>query len=313
MSYYFKNLKPGQESDSEEDDLGKVLARNTQQEDESTDDELKTLSFGSLKKADAILEDEDSEDSEEEADKKMVNERKRKQVQEELKVSKKRYVEEEFEDDSSDSDSDSGSDNEGGFFEEDSGDEIGVKSKKKNKSRHKHAPTEHSSKKRVSKIRKIPGLETSRPKSNLYTDIRFDKSTGDDIDVNSIRKRYAFLDEYRQKEIDELEGMLKDRKFVNKLGDREYEDMQGNLKSMKSRLQTVKNRDLESKVIKEYEEKINMGNKNRYHLKESEKRKVLQKWKFDHMKAKQREKVMERKRKKKLGKEFKQFEFHKQR
>lgn len=45
-------------------------------------------------------------------------------------------------------------------------------------------------------------------------------------------------------------------------------------------------------------------------MKKSEKRKVVQKWKFDHMKAKQREKVMERKRKKRLGKEFKQFEFH---
>lgn len=73
----------------------------------------------------------------------------------------------------------------------------------------------------------------------------------------------------------------------------------------------MKNRDLEHNIIKDYEESLNKENKNKFHLKRSEKRKLVQKWKFEHMKSKQREKVMERKRKKRLGKEFKQFEFNK--
>ena len=89
--------------------------------------------------------------------------------------------------------------------------------------------------------------------------------------------------------------------------------MEGDLKSMKSKLQSIKNQDLEKNIIKEYEDNMNEGNQTRFHLKKADKRKVIQKWKFDHMKARQREKVMERKRKKRLGKEFKQFEFHQNR
>lgn len=145
---------------------------------------------------------------------------------------------------------------------------------------------------------------------NLYQDIRFDKSLGKAEDYESIRKRYQFLDEYRQKEISELSRLLNDRKFVNKISERERDEMQEKLTSMRSKLQTLKNRDLDRKILKDYETEINKGNKTKYHLKESEKRKVIQKYKFDHMKAKQREKVMDRKRKKRLGKEFKQFSFH---
>lgn len=149
--------------------------------------------------------------------------------------------------------------------------------------------------------------------SNLYRDIRFDKSTGKALDSSIIRKRYQFLDEYREKEIDELQKLLQDRKFLSKIDQGEREEMEQRLKSMKSRLQSMKNKDLEREILKEYESDMNKNNNTRYHLKKSEKRKVVQKWKFDHMKAKQREKVMERKRKKRLGKEFKQFEFHNRR
>jgi len=121
------------------------------------------------------------------------------------------------------------------------------------------------------------------------------------------------LDEYREKEIDELQKLLQDRKFLSKIDQGEREEMEQRLKSMKSRLQSMKNKDLEREILKEYESDMNKNNNTRYHLKKSEKRKVVQKWKFDHMKAKQREKVMERKRKKRLGKEFKQFEFHNRR
>lgn len=312
MSYYFKNLRPGQESDSDEGDLGAVLARNFNKNqkvaDESSDDELKTLSFGSLKKADEQLAEEES--SESEPEKTTKNTRSRYQGNEE-KSQPKSFKDESFDEDSEvDGDSE-----EGEFFEEDGNSNVRGRynNSNKNKKKRKHAPIEESSKKRVSRIRKIPGLETSRPKSSLYQDIRFERSTGEVVDSSVIRRRYQFLDEYRQNEIDDLQLALRDRKLMTKITDYDKQEMEESLKSMKSKLQTVKNRDLETKIVKDYQDEMNKGNKTRYHLKESEKRKVIQKWKFDHMKGNQREKVMERKRKKRMGKEFKQFEFHKQR
>ncbi|CAI4799976.1 CDG_1a_G0051830.mRNA.1.CDS.1 [Saccharomyces cerevisiae] len=300
MSYYFKNLKPDLNSDVEEDDgnlLESIMANKSKREideQESSDDELKTLSFGSLKKAETVIDEEDFKDTK--------------------PVHKKPITttcrEESFDEDE---DSEDQSDEDAGFFEEDSEDEThhGQKVPKK---KSKHAPVEQSSKKRVPRVRNIPGLEIPRNKrSNLYQDIRFDKSTGKALDSSIIRKRYQFLDEYREKEIDELQKLLQDRKFLSKIDQGEREEMEQRLKSMKSRLQSMKNKDLEREILKEYENDMNKNNNTRYHLKKSEKRKVVQKWKFDHMKAKQREKVMERKRKKRLGKEFKQFEFHNRR
>lgn len=325
MSYYFKNLQPNYESDEDEEvnelDLGetlkKVIKRKNQNhhdenEDSEQEDEMQTLSFGSLKKAETLLAKEERQ-SKQHLKKTTVT----KPIEnKERKEHKKVYKEEAF--DESDSGSDSGSDSDGAFFEEEEEEENENRrlthnnNRKKSNKRHKHAPAEASSKKRVSRIREIPGLEQpSIRNSRLYGDIRFDKAMGAiDTDPSVIRRRYAFLDEYREKEISDMERLLHDRKLLSKVSEDEKFKMEGKLKSMKSRLQSIKNKELETKIVKDYEAQLNESSKSRYHLKESEKRKVIQKWKFDHMKAKQREKVMERKRKKRLGKEFKQFEFH---
>ena len=69
MSYYFKNLKPDLNSDVEEDDgnlLESIMANKSKREideQESSDDELKTLSFGSLKKAETVIDEEDFKDT----------------------------------------------------------------------------------------------------------------------------------------------------------------------------------------------------------------------------------------------------------
>ncbi|CAI4065182.1 hypothetical protein SUVZ_08G3070 [Saccharomyces uvarum] len=299
MSYYFKNLKPDLNSDAEDDDgesLEDILAKRNNQvaeEQESSDDELKTLSFSSLKKAETLMDEEDLKD------KKPVH----------RKRTATAYKKKSFDEDD---ESARGSEEEDvGFFEEDSENESRYGHQKNSGKKGKHAPTEQSSKKRASRVRDIPGLEIPRNmRSNLYQDVRFDRSTGKATDTSVIRKRYQFLDEYRENEIGELQKLLKDRKFLSKIDQGDREEMEQRLKSMKSRLQSMKNKDLERNILKDYENDLNKDNNTRYHLKESEKRKVVQKWKFDHMKTKQREKVMERKRKKRLGKEFKQFEFH---
>ena len=313
-----KKAKTKRGSDDESDN---VDADSTGSED--TDDELRTLSFGSLKKAESLLRhdeavnrrekkgirtsDDDGDDNNDDDDDSVSEPTPRSKLQNtSLSPS-------EPPDTSSSEDSDTG------FFEEEDEEEArtrsGNKSNQNRKRKHKHAPTEHSSKKRVSTLREIDGLKPSNKLENsgLYKDIRFDRSTGKAEDMAVIRRRYKFLDEYREREIAELEKMLSDKKFTSKLDEDELREMQTRLTSMKSRLQTIKNRDLESKIVKEYEDKINAGNKTRFHLKKSERRKVVQKWKFDHMGAKQREKVMDRKRKRRLGKEFRQFEFHRQR
>lgn len=183
-----------------------------------------------------------------------------------------------------------------------------VKAKK-----NKHAPSESSSKKPVSKIRSIPGLDNVNNQSSLYTDIRFNAAYGK-ADLNKTRQNYAFLDEYRDKEIKEMEGILKNKKLSSKMSYRELEDIKQNLQSLKSRVKTLKNRDVEHKILKDFKhdqmQKIKDGKQvNQYYLKKSEQRKMIQKYKFDNMKASDREKTMERKRKKRLGKEFKQLEF----
>lgn len=145
----------------------------------------------------------------------------------------------------------------------------------------------------------------------MHTDIRFDAAYGK-ADLAKARKDYAFLDEYRKQEIANMESLLKDKK--SKLNDDEREEIKLQLQSLKSRMDTLKNRDLENNILSNYKkqqmESFKEGKVNKpYFLKRSDKRKILQKTKFDSMKPKQREKAMERKRKKRLGKEFRQLEF----
>ena len=167
-----------------------------------------------------------------------------------------------------------------------------------------------STNKPVSRIRDIPGLP-SRKSQTLHSDIRFDAAYGK-ADLNQARKNYAFLDEYRKQEIANMESILKDKK--SKLNESEKEDIRLQLQSLKSRMDSLKNRDLENLILKEYKKKqyqnVKEGKSSQPHfLKRSDKRKILQKAKFDSMKPKQRERAMERKRKKRLGKEFRQLEF----
>lgn len=308
MSFYFKNIKPGVESESDdEEDFEKLLKRNNQKHgDDSSDDELRTLSFGSLKKADAMMGEEEEENNDNrKSNGKPIYERK---LQRNTKSEPERAEQSESEPEPESGSESGSSDSE--FFEEHSSKKSGDKSRKLKK-KNKHAPTEQTAKKPVSKVRDIPGLNIPKNQNPyLYQDIRFDKATGGPIDSTVIRRRYGFLDEYRQKEIEEMQSMLKDRKLVSKLPQEEVESIEKNLQSTNSRLQTMKNRDLENEIVKDYENKLNKGNNSKFHLKRSERRKLVQTWKFEHMKSKQREKVMERKRKKRLGKEFKQFEFN---
>lgn len=179
--------------------------------------------------------------------------------------------------------------------------------------RSKHAPAESLSKRRVSRIREIPGLQDPKL-STLHTDIRFDPAYGES-DLQKTRKNYAFLDDYRKSEIDSMRNVLRDKKSKSFLGERDRDDLQLKIQSLQSRLDTMKNRDLELQILRDHKrEQLNSVQRgeqaNPYYLKKSDQRRLVQKAKFDLMKASQREKVMERKRKKRLGKEFRLLEFN---
>lgn len=232
--------------------------------------------------------------------------------------SKKKKAKSKNSDSDSDSDSDSASESE--FDAPPVAETIRPTKHKNPKLRHghttkknKHAPSEASSKRPVSKVRDIQGLNT-RNESTLYTDIRFDPAYGV-ADLSRTRKDYAFLDDYRQQEIKSMQSMLKDRKSAQMMLHYEREDIEQRVQSLKSRLDTMKNKDLQNKILADHKHQqvknFNDGKSSTpYFLKKSEQRKLLQKAKFDSMKASQREKVMERKRKKRLGKEFRQLEFN---
>lgn len=210
-------------------------------------------------------------------------------------------------------DSDVSEGEEGDFFESDSDGPPEEASSKTTdqKTRSKHAPAEASAKRPVSRIRQIPGLET---KSNSkFGDIRFDPAFGK-ANEERIRKDYSFLNEYRQNELEQMQRMLKDKKLSRTMSAREREELEHQTQSLRSRLDSMKNKELEAQVLAEHKkqqkEKWKLGQQAApYFLKKSEKRKLLQKAKFESMKAPQREKVMERKRKRRLGKEMRQLEF----
>ncbi|CCH60610.1 hypothetical protein TBLA_0D01020 [Henningerozyma blattae CBS 6284] len=324
MSFFFKNIKADANSEDDdnlnvqEDELEQILRnkkkfQHAEEDNDSSDDSddgLKSISFGSIKSASEKL---DKEERKERKNKK-IKKRKRKVESDheedlvdfaEEEAKKNKFKEGRFNEEESSSDDD------GTFFEED--DEEEENKRKKKRKAHKHAPKEESFKKKVHRIRDIPGLPSIYQTPKRVEDIRFDKSIGkSEHDMDIIRRRYKFLDEYREKELHDMEAILNDQKLVNKMDSEEVRRIEDTMRSMSSRLESVKNRDLERKIIKDYENEHfnNKNSKNKFYLKKTEKRKIINKWKFDNMKANQREKVMERKRKKQLGKEYKQFAFH---
>lgn len=261
-----QRFKPQYDSESEDDDLGNVLQNR---QDQESDDDFSSLSFGALSSAQKKLRQQEK-----------------------------------------DEESDS-------LSESDSEDDAPKKGKKKNqlKKKNKHAPAESSSKRPVSRIREIPGLKLKKD-TTLYTDVRFDAAYGKP-NYDRVRNDYAFLDEYRRNEVKQMQNLLNNKKERAKLSQHEVEDLKFKIQSLQSRLDTLKSRDLGNKIIKDHKKeqmgKMRRGEQvNPYFLKKSEQRKMLQKAKFDNLKSSQREKVMERKRKRRLGKEFKAMEFRQQ-
>ncbi|CAN6629500.1 rRNA biogenesis protein Rrp36p [Trichomonascus vanleenenianus] len=243
-----------EESEDEEEYFSQLAASKYNNDDEEDEgDDMGSISFGALNKAQNSL------------------------------LKEKRMKRQE-EDNSQDSDSD-GPPEEFGSNNRDT----------TTKRRSKHAPSEQSATKPVSWIRSIPGL--GNKKSNtLYQDIRFDPAYGK-ADLTVARKNYEFLNEYRANELTEMRERLKKTRDPGEKAELERE-----IQSMRSRLDTLKQRDFDAQVLAKHKKS---QREKGYYLKRSEKRELILTEKFKTMKKKDIQKRVERKRKKNAAKERK--------
>lgn len=175
----------------------------------------------------------------------------------------------------------------------------------------KHAPAEMSSKKPVSRKRDF--LTVSAPlQKRQPRDPRFmppNLGAGGKVPAAvaemKARRAYAFLDEYREAEMQQL------REAVKKARDpAQREQLQRALVSMEDRKRAQERRDRERAVLEEHrrreKELIRQGRKQRpFYLKRSEQKKRVLVEQFQGMKKRQVDKAIERRRKKMAAKEKK--------
>lgn len=275
-----RNLVRKRADDSDSDDYNTFAG----QESDSGPEEMSSLSFGAIRNA-------------------------------------QKNIDKEQNDDDSDSDSDSGPEESSGGYERGSssykgkGNNQGNKGKGQGKEeegpkkRLKHAPSEASSKRRVSAIRPIPGLtmtksgaDSASRDSRLYRDIRFDATYGK-ANEDRVREDYAFLDDYRREEIAELQAKLKktEESYVRS-------QIQTQIQSLQSKLKTLEKRDFRKKVLNDHRQQQReqaKDGKNPYYLKRSDQRKLVLTEQFKTMKKKDIDRAIERRRKKITGKEKK--------
>ncbi|PSS02454.1 hypothetical protein BD289DRAFT_478830 [Coniella lustricola] len=172
----------------------------------------------------------------------------------------------------------------------------------------KHAPMEVSSKRQVSRKREIipvKKIEARDPRFDPLVTSRSSSQGNTRIDEDRARQAYAFLDDYRDDEMRQLKTAI--RKTKNPT---EKEKLQRTLLSMESKKKARDRKDREKALIDEYmrheKELVKEGKKARpFYLKKSEQKKQLLVNQFTGMSERQREKAIEKKRKKITSKEKK--------
>ncbi|GME74750.1 unnamed protein product [Ambrosiozyma monospora] len=156
----------------------------------------------------------------------------------------------------------------------------------------------------------IPGLleNTKYQKSSKYRDIRFESGLGSAREVNETEflKNYKFLNDYRKSEFEELKKLIKDQQTgkLKNVEDWQVRDWKDQVEFLRSKINKVESKVFEKDVLKNYKKE-----NDKKWLSQKEKHKVVEVAKFDKLGSRQRERVMERKRKKKLGREMRRFEF----
>lgn len=165
----------------------------------------------------------------------------------------------------------------------------------------KHAPAELSSKKAVSRKREvIPVHRVS------HRDPRFEPLSGPLV-PDKVKKNYSFLDSYRTSEIASLKTTLRNTKDPSA-----RENLRKTLLSMESQEKARAAKEAQQEVIREHRKKekeaIEKG-KQPFYLKKGEQKKLALVKRFEGLGEKKAERVIERRRRKKAGKERKGMPF----
>ena len=161
----------------------------------------------------------------------------------------------------------------------------------------KHAPGSMSSKRQVTRKRTV----VDAPKRNIR-DPRFGP-IGGPTDETKLQKNYAFLNDYAESEMSEL------RVAIKKTKDEDDKDiLKRKLLSMESKKKSQESKERQQQVLREHRKKekeaINEG-KNPFYLKRSDQKQLALVDKYNSMKSRDREKLMDRRRKKVAGREKK--------
>jgi ribosomal RNA-processing protein 36 len=179
----------------------------------------------------------------------------------------------------------------------------------------KHAPAVQSSKRMVSRKRKV--VDVKKP---VFRDPRFDNMGGTAPDENTLGNRYSFLNDYRASEIAELRSTIKKSK-----NEGEKERMKKKLLSMESQQKAREAKEKQQDIVRDHKKKekeLVKEGKQPFFLKKgmytlfllllpfpntflAEQKKLALIDRFQNMKSKQREHVLERRRKKVTAKERK--------
>lgn len=165
----------------------------------------------------------------------------------------------------------------------------------------KHAPTEISSKKAVSRKREVVPV----PKRE-FRDPRFEPLSGF-VDEAKVRVAYSFLDEYREDEIKELKSAIKTAR------DEDAKDkLKRALMSMESKKKAQMRKQKEQEILDNHrkaEKELVKQGKQPFYLKKAEQKKRVLLDQFGGLKGRKLDHVIERRRKKQEGREKKKMPF----
>ncbi|KAL8669873.1 MAG: hypothetical protein Q9168_005561 [Polycauliona sp. 1 TL-2023] len=161
----------------------------------------------------------------------------------------------------------------------------------------KHAPVELSSKKAVSRKREVvPVVKRD------IRDPRFEP-VGGPVNEQKANKDYSFLNDYRDSEIVELKALIRQAKDATA-----KEPLKRSLLSMESRRKAQQMKDQDAEVQRSHrareKELVGQGKKP-FYLKKGEQKKMALLKRFEGIKGKRLDKVIERRRKKNAQKERK--------
>ncbi|KAL8847408.1 MAG: hypothetical protein Q9221_007554 [Calogaya cf. arnoldii] len=159
----------------------------------------------------------------------------------------------------------------------------------------KHAPVELSSKKAVSRKREV----VPTPKREVR-DPRFETVSGP-VNEEKANRNYSFLNDYRDSEIVHLKSRIRQEKDATA---KEY--LKRSLLSMESRKKAQQIKDQDSEIQKAHrakEKELVKQGKRPFYLKKGEQKKLALLKRFEGIKGKRLDKVIERRRKKNAQKE----------